>query len=64
MVHTTPAGASLTDIRDAVCAPCSDDNLAEVRRCATYDCPAWAFRMGRNPHNPRRGVKPTFGREV
>ena len=54
----------LTEIREAVCVPCSGGNLAEVRRCAIYDCPAWAFRVGHNPHNPRRGVKPTFGREV
>lgn len=45
----------LTNIREKVCTPCSSDNLAEVRRCAIYDCPAWAFRMGHNPHNPRRG---------
>ena len=33
---------------------------AEVRRCATVDCPFWPYRMGRNPHNPRRGERPSF----
>jgi hypothetical protein len=53
-----PDGMSLTKIREHICVPCSSGNKAEVRRCAIYDCPAWAFRMGRNPHNPRRGVNP------
>ena len=48
----------LTEIRECVCLPCSDGNEAEIRRCAIYDCPAWPFRMGRNSHNPRRGVNP------
>jgi hypothetical protein len=47
----------LTNIRD-YCMGCSNDNKAEVRRCGIYDCPAWPYRMGRNPHNPRRGVNP------
>jgi len=51
----------LTEVRDVVCMPCSGDSFAEIRRCAIYDCPAWAFRMGRNPHNPKRGQRPTFG---
>ena len=45
----------LTTIRDRVCNACCDGNKAEIRRCAIYDCPAWPFRMGRNPHNPARG---------
>ena len=48
----------LTQVRDTVCHACCDGNRAEVRRCGIYDCPAWAFRMGHNPHNPRRGVNP------
>jgi hypothetical protein len=48
----------LTEIREKVCKPCSSANMAEVRRCGIYDCPAWAYRMGHNPHNPRRGVNP------
>ena len=48
----------LTDIRETVCAACCGGKKTEIRRCAIYDCPAWAFRMGRNPHNPRRGVNP------
>ncbi|WP_158665345.1 hypothetical protein [Sinorhizobium fredii] len=52
----------LTDIRDKICLPCSSDSPAEVRRCAIYDCPAWQYRMGRNPHNPRRGKNPFTSR--
>lgn len=26
--------------------------------CVIIDCPIWAYRMGRNPHNPRRGCNP------
>ncbi|WP_157784716.1 hypothetical protein [Sinorhizobium fredii] len=40
------------------CLGCSNGNEAEVRRCPIYDCPAWPYRMGRNPHNPRRGANP------
>ena len=39
------------------CLACAE-TVAEVRRCAIIDCPIWAYRMGRNPHNPRRGVNP------
>jgi hypothetical protein len=45
------------DVRQ-YCLGCCGGNDAEVRRCAIYDCPAWPYRMGRNPHNPRRGVNP------
>ena len=40
------------------CLECSSGNEAEVRRCPIYDCAAWAYRMGKNPHNPRRGKIP------
>ena len=43
------------------CLTCAE-NAAEVRHCAVIDCPFWLYRTGRNPHNPRRGVKPRFGR--
>lgn len=39
------------------CLECVE-NAAEVRRCAVIDCPAWPYRMGKNPHNPRRGKNP------
>ena len=48
----------LTEIRERVCIPCSSGHPSEVRRCAIYDCPAFPYRMGRNPHNPRRGATP------
>lgn len=46
------------------CLECSSDNKAEVRRCPIYDCAAWAYRMGKNPHNPRRGKNPFPARVV
>jgi hypothetical protein len=46
------------DIRRHVCLPCLDGNDAAVRRCTTINCPFWPYRMGRNPHNPMRGVLP------
>jgi hypothetical protein len=46
----------------AFCLECLDGNAAEVRRCTTFWCPFWPYRMGSNPHNPRRGVNP-FAKE-
>jgi hypothetical protein len=48
----------LTEIRETVCMACSSSNKAEIRRCGIYNCPAWPFRLGRNPHNPQRGKTP------
>ena len=31
------------------CVDCSAGSAAEVRRCASLQCPAWPFRMGENP---------------
>jgi hypothetical protein len=39
------------------CLACAE-NSAEVRRCAIVNCPLWPYRMGRNPHNPKRGTNP------
>jgi hypothetical protein len=44
------------------CLDCAE-NSAEVRRCAIIDCPFWAFRLGRNPHHPRRGINPFAERD-
>ena len=41
------------------CLGCAE-NVAEVRRCAIIDCPIWPYRMGRNPHNPKRGKHPSW----
>jgi hypothetical protein len=41
----------------SICVECAD-NRAEIRRCTIINCPLWAFRMGRNPHNPQRGKNP------
>jgi hypothetical protein len=30
----------------------------KIHRCAIIDCPLWPYRMGRNPHHPRRGSNP------
>jgi hypothetical protein len=56
------APSRLTEIRESICKPCSQDSMAEVRRCPIYDCPAWAFRMGHNPHNPQRGIDRLAGK--
>jgi hypothetical protein len=46
-----------SDIRQ-LCRECSSCNLAEIRGCSHIDCAAWPYRMGKNPHNPRRGKNP------
>ena len=51
-----PAIRRLTELRQH-CLGCAE-NAAEVRRCVIIDCPLWPYRMGRNPHNPRRGINP------
>ena len=51
-----PTIRRLTELRRH-CLSCAE-NAAEVRRCAVIDCPLWPFRMGRNPHNARRGKNP------
>ena len=40
------------------CLDCSAGSKVAVRQCAIIDCPLWPYRMGRNPHNPRRGSNP------
>ena len=39
------------------CLACAE-NAPEVRLGASIDCPVWPYRMGKNPHNPRRGINP------
>ena len=53
------SGYALREYRDLrrYCLDCAE-NSAEVRRCAIIDCPLWCFRMGRNPHNKKRGRNP------
>ena len=51
-----------THIR-AYCKTCVE-NEAEVRGCTTFWCPFWPYRMGCNPHNPRRGRNPFAARRV
>lgn len=33
----------------ARCIGCSAGNSSEVRKCVSVTCPAWPFRMGKNP---------------
>jgi hypothetical protein len=40
------------------CLECSGGSKRDVRGCAIINCPLWPYRMGRNPHNPRRGRNP------
>ena len=56
LVETPRRGAK--GIREH-CIACAE-NFAEVRRCTIIDCPAWPYRMGRNPHDERRGKQPVF----
>jgi hypothetical protein len=42
----------------AYCLTCLDGNAAEVRRCTTFWCPFWPYRMRCNPHYPQRGKSP------
>lgn len=44
-------------IPEGICIPCAG-SAHEVRQCAIINCPAWAFRTGRNPHSARRGKTP------
>ena len=38
------------------------DSCVELRKerfeCSVIDCPIWPYRMGKNPHDPRRGKNP------
>jgi hypothetical protein len=40
------------------CLDCSAGSKAEVRRCAIINCPLWSYRLGGNPHSPKRGRNP------
>jgi hypothetical protein len=51
-----PTIRRLTELRRH-CLTCAE-NAAEVRRRSIIDCPLWPYRMGRNPHNPQRGINP------
>lgn len=42
----------------AHCNECSSGDAISRRKCAIINCSFWAFRNGRNPHNPRRGKTP------
>ena len=57
-MRTLEAVSAYRDI-PAYCNECAGDASAR-RRCATVNCPFWAYRMGRNPHNPQRGAKTGF----
>ena len=39
------------------CLTCAE-TIPEIRHCTIIDCPIWPYRMGRNPHNPKRGINP------
>jgi hypothetical protein len=58
-----PAG-SLTTLRERFCSSCraigsgTGPNKAEIRRCDIIDCSVWPYRLGFNPHNPKRGKNP------
>ncbi len=58
-----PLFAPIKEVRDIRnhCLKCSAGVAREVRECRIINRPFWAYRLGRNPHNPRRGTRPTFG---
>ena len=58
-----PLFAPIKRVRDVRehCLGCSADVAREVRECRIINCPFWAYRTGRNPHNPKRGTRPLFG---
>jgi hypothetical protein len=39
------------------CLACVESE-GEVRRCKIIDCSIWPYRLGFNPHDPRRGKVP------
>jgi hypothetical protein len=53
------SGYAMREYRDLrrCCLDCAQ-NSAGVRRCAIINCPLWPFRMGKNPHHPKRGTNP------
>jgi hypothetical protein len=55
-----PVADDIKEYRDIRrhCLGCSSGNKAEVRHCPIYDCAAWPYRTGKNPHSPRRGKQP------
>ncbi len=36
------------------CIDCCGGSAPEVRLCTAVDCPAWPFRMGKNPYRTKR----------
>jgi hypothetical protein len=58
-----PLFAPIKEVRDIRehCLGCSAGASREVRECRIINCPFWAYR--RNPHNPMRGKKPSFGQK-
>jgi hypothetical protein len=56
LISEGPSARTHKELR-AICHECAE-NRAEIRRCAIVNCPIWPYRMGRNPHNPRRGKDP------
>jgi hypothetical protein len=61
----------LTSLRRRYCYPCRpSDGFTDgpsrngIRECATIDCPCWQYRLGFNPHHPRRGVAPFPPRNI
>lgn len=52
-----PKQSPLKAIRQ-YCYECSGENRAEVKRCASKDCPLKPFRTGRNPFLKKREMTP------
>ena len=47
----------------ARCVDCCGGSLGEVRKCVATNCPAWPFRMGKNPwRTPPSGARRSASR--
>jgi len=40
----------------ARCLDCCCGSASEVRKCVSFDCPSWPFRMGKNPFRAKREI--------
>ena len=47
----------------AKCYDCSDNNMAEQRRCEFIECVLWPYRLGHNPNRKGMGNKGAKVRE-
>lgn len=49
VVGIASEGVRLLDVIRAKCLDCVGERAEEVRRCVSFTCPNWPYRMGANP---------------